>query len=213
MNKQIIAVFGIVAVIVVLVFGLTAFSSKDDIANKTSELSSSSDVGGHHGPSVTDESLFNSLVGKPAPDFALESYDGKQINLKDLKGKRVVLFFTEGLMCYPSCWNQMVAFAKDSAFNNNDTITLSISVDRREDWKEAIDKMPELSSAIVLFDTNKQVSNAYGVLSLGSSMHKGQFPGHTYLIVDRDGIVRFIEDDPQMGVRNDKLKTELEKLK
>ena len=43
-------------------------------------------------------------------------------------------------------------------------------------------------------------------------MHKGQFPGHTYLIIDKEGIVRFIKDDVQMAVRNDELKAELEKL-
>lgn len=106
----------------------------------------------------------------------------------------------------------MAAFAKDSAFDNSDTATLSITVDRKEDWRQAVEKMPELSRAIVLFDTNRQVSNEYGVLSLASSMHKGQFPGHTYLILDKEGMVRFVRDDPQMGIRNDELKIELEKL-
>lgn len=212
MIKQILVIIGVVAVIVLLVVIVTSFSNKSKTSETESQVTSS-DMSGHHGSSAADEKNFQSLVGKSAPDFMLQSYDGKQINLKELKGKRVVLFFTEGLMCYPSCWNQMAAFGKDSAFNNSDTTTLSISVDRKEDWREAVDKMPELSSAIVLFDTNRQVSNEYGVLTLSSSMHKGQFPGHTYLILDKEGIVRFIKDDPEMGVRNDELKKELEKLK
>ena len=72
--------------------------------------------------------------------------------------------------------------------------------------------MPELGDSTILFDLTKSVSKEYGVLSLSSSMHKGQFPGHTYLIIDKEGIVRFIKDDVQMAVRNDELKAELEKL-
>ncbi|MEK9176031.1 MAG: redoxin domain-containing protein [Patescibacteria group bacterium] len=211
MNKQMVVLIGAVITIVLLIVFITSFSGKNN-SSDTSQIPSS-DMNEHHGSETPNNERFQTLVGKKAPDFTLESYDGKQINLKELRGKKVVLFFTEGLMCYPSCWNQMAAFSKDSAFNNSDTVTLSIAVDRKEDWKEAVEKMPELSRAIVLFDTNRIVSSEYGVLSLSSSMHKGQFPGHTYLIVDKEGIVRFVKDDPEMGVRNDELKTALEKLK
>src|SRR3990167_8330291 len=80
------------------------------------------------------------------------------------------------------------------------------------DWKKAVDKMPELGASTVLLDLTKNVSKDYGMLSLPSSMHKGQYPGHTYLILDKDGMVRFVRDDPQMAVRNDELKAELAKI-
>ncbi|KKQ34392.1 MAG: Alkyl hydroperoxide reductase/ Thiol specific antioxidant/ Mal allergen [Microgenomates group bacterium GW2011_GWA2_37_6] len=211
MNKQILVAIGIVSAIVFVVVIFASISGKNNSLD-TSQVQSS-DTSGHHGSSVANEEKFRSLAGKEAPDFTLESYEGEQMNLKQLRGKKVILFFTEGLMCYPSCWNQMAAFAKDKAFNNSDTTTISIAVDRKEDWGQAIAKMPELVSAVVLFDTNRQVSSEYGVLALPSSMHRGQFPGHTYLIVDKEGIVRFIKDDPEMGVRNDELKAELDKLK
>ena len=161
---------------------------------------------------MRDDSKFNSWLGKEAPDFNLASYDDKKISLKDYRGKKVVLFFTEGAMCYPSCWNQIVALGKDSAFNNDGTVTLSIMVDTKNEWKRAVDKMPELGVSTVLLDVSKNVSREYGVLSLPSSMHKGQYPGHTYLILDKDGIVRYVFDDPKMAVRNEELKTELAKL-
>ena len=211
MNKQILPIIGIVGVIVLLVVIVASFSDE----SKPSETQSQtpSDISGHHGSDTTNDEKFQSLIEKEAPDFILESYTGEQVSLQELRGKKIVLFFTEGLMCYPSCWNQMAAFGEDSAFNNSNVVTLSITVDRKEDWRQAIEKMPELSRAIVLFDTNRQVSSEYGVLSLSSSMHKGQFPGHTYLILDEEGVVRFIKDDPQMGIRNDELKAELGKLK
>lgn len=166
----------------------------------------------HSSDMAQDDGKFNSWVDKEAPDFTLTSYDGKQISLRDYRGKKVVLFFTEGAMCYPSCWNQIAAFGKDSAFNSEDTVTLNIMVDTQNEWKKAVSKMPELAPATVLLDTSKNISRDYGVLSLPSSMHKGQYPGHTYLILDRDGIVRFVLDDPQMATRNDQLKAELEKI-
>jgi thioredoxin-dependent peroxiredoxin len=166
-----------------------------------------------HGAHIAgDTEKLNSMVGKEAPDFTLASYDGKEISLKTQRGKKVVLFFTEGAMCYPSCWNQIDAFGKDNVFNNQDTITLSIMVDTENEWKKAVDKMPELGASTVLLDVSRGVSREYGMLSLPSSMHKGQYPGHTYLILDKDGIIRYVMDDPQMAVRNDQLKAELEKL-
>ena len=166
----------------------------------------------HHAPQKADSTAFSALVGKEAPDFTLKTYDGQEIKLSDYKGKKVVLFFNEGLMCYPACWNQISAFGKDQAFNNNDTVTLNIVVDPKDQWKQAVDKMPELAQATVLLDENRQVSNLYSVLSLPSSMHKGQMPGHTYLIVDKEGIVTYVFDDPQMAVRNEDLKAQIEKL-
>ena len=165
----------------------------------------------HEGQSIYEDK-FNALIGQTAPDFELYSYNGEKIRLQEQRGKKVVLFFTEGVMCYPSCWNQIAAFGKDEVFKSEDTVVFSIVVDTKNEWKKAIDKMPELGDSTILFDLTKSVSKEYGVLSLSSSMHKGQFPGHTYLIIDKEGIVRFIKDDVQMAVRNDELKAELEKL-
>ena len=43
-------------------------------------------------------------------------------------------------------------------------------------------------------------------------MHRGQFPGHTYIIVDKDGVVRFLLDDADMRIRNKELLKELDKI-
>lgn len=166
----------------------------------------------HHKPKPADSATFDNLLGKKAPDFTLESYDGKKYSLSGLTGKNVILFFNEGLMCYPACWNQIAAFGSDTQFNQKNTVVLNITADPKNDWKDAVNKMPELAKAIVLFDTDRTVSTAYGVLNLTSSMHRGQFPGHTYVIVDKDGIVRFARDDESMAVRNKELLAEVGKL-
>jgi peroxiredoxin Q/BCP len=166
----------------------------------------------HHGTKPVESTIFDNLKDKPAPDFSLTSYDGKIINLNKLKGKNVILFFNEGLMCYPACWNQISAFGKDQSFKEKNTVVLNITTDPKENWKKAIDKMPELGVSTVLFDDKRIASNLYGVLALESSMHRGQFPGHTYVLIDKNGIVRFTQDDPQMAIRNQELISEINKL-
>ena len=185
-------------------------SNQSNNSNNSQVLSQNS-TNDHHKPQPTDSTVFNSLLGKPAPDFSLESYDGKKYKLSDLKGKNVLLFFNEGLMCYPACWNQIAAFGKDKELAEK-AIVLNITADPKDKWKEAITKMPELSPATVLFDADRAVSSAYGVLKLESSMHRGQFPGHTYVLIDKEGVVRFTKDDIQMAVRNKELIAEIEKL-
>ncbi len=156
-------------------------------------------------------SFFNS-AGQKAPDFSLESIDGKTIKLSDYKGKNVVLFFTEGSMCYPACWDQMSAFGNDARFDNKDVVVFSITPDQRDEWQKIIQNVPKMAKARILFDSTRAVSSAYDVLSLASSMHKGSYPGHTYFIIDKNGVIRYILDDPKMAIRNNELVSELNKI-
>ena len=199
-------------IIVLITAGITwlvfnSISSKNTNSPQTKEPVGSM----HSAPAIVNENIFRNLVGKKAPDFILSSSNNNDISLSSLKGKKVVLFFNEGLMCYPACWNQIAAFGKDKDLLGK-AVVLNITADPKNQWKDAVTKMPELSPATVLFDTNKAVSNAYGVLKLESSMHRGQFPGHTYVLIDKDGVVRFIKDDVQMAVRNKELLEEVNKL-
>jgi len=166
----------------------------------------------HHKPKPADTSIFSGLINQPAPDFTLPTFDGKSIQLSQMRGKNVLLFFNEGLMCYPACWDQITAFGQDNEFTKANTVVLNITVDPQSQWQQAIVKMPKLAAATVLLDTQKETSAKYGVLSLESSMHRGQFPGHTYVLIDKKGIVRFQLDDPTMAIRNKQLLEEIAKL-
>ncbi len=202
----------------ILVLALVLFISRGDkpSTSRQNSLTAQKEVvdsmSDHHGGgTVADATVFNSLVGKAAPDFTLEDYNGKKITLSEYRGKNVLLFFNEGLMCYPACWNQIAAFGNDTEMAKK-TVVLNITADLKNNWKQAVDKMPELAQATVLFDSNRQVSQSYGVLTLPSSMHKGQFPGHSYVLIDKDGVVKFVRDDVQMAVRNKELAAELDKI-
>ena len=152
------------------------------------------------------------LLEKPVPQFSLRDRGGVEYSSENLKGKNVVLFFNEGLMCYPSCWNQIVALAQDKRFQNEDTVTLSVVTDNPNDWQRAVTKMPELGYAKVLFDSDRTVSRQLGMLTTNSSMHYGSLPGHSYILIDKQGIIRYVYDDPRMAINNNTVFDELQKL-
>lgn len=175
-------------------------------------VAATGDSHGHNTAAKSSVALLNNLVGKPTPAFSFADRDDRIYSADNLRGKNVVLFFNEGLMCYPACWNQIVSLSKDERLKNNDTVILSVVVDSKNDWQKAIDKMPELALATVVFDNGAVVSNQFGALSTPSSMHPGSLPGHTYIVIDKEGMVRYVFDDPNMGIRNDQLIEELKKL-
>lgn len=153
-----------------------------------------------------------SMVGKPAPNFTLQTIDGKSYSLSSLRGKKVILFFNEGIMCYPACWNQMAALGSDQQLNNDNVVTASIVPDGKDEWAQAVRKMPELGKETILLDTDTAVSRQYGMVNLASSMHKGMKPGHTYIIIDTNGVVRYTKDDTSMGINNGMLNAEVSKI-
>lgn len=168
---------------------------------------------GRSGESAAPEKIsFENAIGKKAPPFVLEDLNGNKIKLGDYQGKSVVLFFNEGAMCYPGCWNQVASLSKDERLNNDKVVSFSIVADQKSTWEEIIRKAPQMKGAMMLFDTKRAVSAAYDVLSLESSMHPGSYPGHTYVVVDKEGVIRYTLDDPNMGIWNDKLVEIISKL-
>lgn len=191
------SIFIAVIIVAVLVVGGVMFT----VGKNNSDSSS---VSQSNAP-ITELADMNSLLNKPAPDFTLADKTATTVKLSDLRGKTVVLFFNEGLMCYPACWDQMAELSSDSRLNTDTIKSYSVVVDAAKNWGPAIAQMPDLAKANVLYDTDRTVSKMYGMLKGTSSMHYGVYPGHTYIVIDPQGIVRYILDDPRMAINNDKL--------
>ena len=172
-----------------------------------------SEINGTISPDVKEKIYFKEAVGQKAPDFELESISGETVKLSDYLGKNVVLFFNEGSMCYPACWDQIAGLGNDLRFDTESIAAFSVVVDTKSQWLDIGSKSPNLAKSKILFDTSRSVSKAYDVLYLDSPMHPGALPGHTYFIIDKEGIIRFTLDDPNMALANDKLIKEIEKLK
>src|SRR3989344_6980699 len=192
-----------ISAIVIIIGGLILFAGN----KKPSETKNTADSG------AKEKIYFKEAIGKKAPDFELESIAGEKIKLSDYLGKNIVLFFNEGSMCYPACWNQMAELGNDDRFDTESIAAFSIVTDPKSQWLDIVSKSTNLAKSKILFAPTRSVSKAYDVLNLNSSMHPGSLPGHTYFIIDKEGIIRFTMDDPYMALANDKLIREIEKLK
>lgn len=99
-------------------------------------------------------------VGAVAPDVTLVSNEGKQVSLKDYKGKWVVLYF------YPKdftsgCTLEAHNFQRDLAkYEQLNAVILGVSVDTAESHKDFCTK--EGLSFKLLSDPEAKVSNEYG---------------------------------------------------
>ena len=184
--------------------------SKTAPQNSTQATATDPMHSGSAGAPVSDQ--LSSLVGKPMPDIQLSDKDGKAYDTADFKGKDTILFFNEGLMCYPACWNQMAAFGSDQRFNSDKIQAISVVTDSASNWQTAIAKMPQLAKATTLFDSGANASRQLGMLTTASSMHRGSLPGHTYVVIDKDGVVRYVFDDPNMAIANDMLFNKIQEL-
>ena len=204
--SPVVTVVGTLAVVVVVGYFLFKTSPQSIAQVSTQNAGSLDSMHGNTGQ-------LDSLVGKPLPEMKLVDKDGNVYTADSFKGKTNVLFFNEGLMCYPACWNQIASFGNDARFNNSQVQAISVLVDPSRDWQTAVAQMPELAKSKTLFDVGAAVSGNLGLLTLPSSMHRGSLPGHTYIVVDKEGIVRYVFDDPSMGIANDMLANKIAQLK
>ncbi|MBA3555283.1 MAG: redoxin domain-containing protein [Gemmatimonadales bacterium] len=143
-------------------------------------------------------------VGTAAPDFTLASTSGSDVTLSKLRGRNVLLAFFP-LAFTRVCTLEMCAFSEDfERFRVAETEVLPISVDSVATLREF--KSKERIAVDLLSDFKREVSRRYGTL-----LEEQFFSGRAYVLIDRDGIVRwtFLEQTPGTRRENEEL---LEKL-
>src|SRR5438128_10137405 len=102
------------------------------------------------------------VSGAPAPDFTLNSQDGKPLSLHDYRGKWVVLYF------YPKdftsgCTREAHNFQRDQdEYARRNAVIVGVSVDSAESHKKFCAK--EGLNFKLLADTSHEVSKQYGSL-------------------------------------------------
>lgn len=130
-------------------------------------------------------------VGKKAPDFTLLNQDGKNISLKDFKGKKVVLYF------YPKdntsgCTKEACSFRDDfPKFKKTDAIILGVSPDSVSSHKKFAEKYNLPFN--LLADEDKKIVQLYDVWK-EKSMYGKKYMGveRTTYIIDEEGKIKKI---------------------
>ncbi len=129
-----------------------------------------------------------SLLGKPAPDFSMPTDDGGTLALKDLRGKRVVLYFYPKDDT-PGCTVEACAFRDGlPKFSTAKAVVVGVSKDSVASHQKFKAKF-QLNFALAS-DTSK-VCEAYGVWAQ-KSMYGRTYMGveRSTFIIDEGGIVR-----------------------
>ncbi len=129
--------------------------------------------------------------GDKAPDFSLQSDTGEKINLKDLKGKKVILYF------YPKdntsgCTKEACDF-RDSikTFNKKNAVIIGVSRDSTESHRKFKSKY-ELPFTL-LSDESADILKKYGVWK-EKSMYGRKYMGieRTTFIINEKGEIERI---------------------
>lgn len=129
---------------------------------------------------------------RAAPGFTLPRTDGTSVTLSDYRGKNVLLYFSEGAGCQ-SCLVQMAEIEKHAAdFDGLGVTVLPIVMNSRADIMKDMEANG-VKTPFLLDDGS--VSKAYG--TLGKGMHGG-LPGHSFVLVDKDGRQRWYGEYPSM---------------
>lgn len=146
-------------------------------------------------------------VGTPAPDFTLNSQEGKPVSLHDFKGSWVVLYFYPKDMT-SGCTMEAHNFQRDlTKYDAKNAVILGVSVQNEKTHQEFCTK--ESLTFKLLADTNKQVSEKYdSVMNLGVVKLSAR---HTYLI-DPSGVVRKVWTVVDVKKHSDEVLAEIEEL-
>ena len=146
-------------------------------------------------------------VGSAAPDFTLNSQDGKAVSLHEFKGNWVVLYFypkdmTSG--CTIEAHNFQRDLEKYAALN---AVILGVSMQDEKSHQEFCAK--ESLTFKLLADTKKEVSEKYdSVMNFGVTQLSAR---HTFLI-DQNGVVRKVWTDVDVKRHSDDVLATIEEM-
>jgi thioredoxin-dependent peroxiredoxin len=150
-----------------------------------------------HAPAIHADDQAAPAVGTMAPDFTLDSQEGKPISLHDFRGKWVVLYFYPKDQT-PGCTIEAHAFQRDQAqYDAKNAVVVGVSVDTVESHKEWCAK--DGMNFKMLSDANKEVVAKYGsTMTIPQAPQLGVVAQRNTFIIDPSGkiVKEFIKVNP-----------------
>lgn len=150
-------------------------------------------------------------VGSKAPQFTLESQDGKKVSLKDFLGKKVVLYFYPKDDT-PGCTKEACSFTDSYAdFKKQGAVVLGVSADSVDSHKK-FERKHKLSITL-LSDPEKEVINKYGVWK-EKNMYGRKSMGieRTTVLIDAGGKIAKVFPKVRVDGHTEKVLEELKKI-
>jgi len=122
-------------------------------------------------------------AGSKAPDFTLQSQEGKTVSLKDFHGQWVVLYFYPKDMT-PGCTIEAHNFQRDlDQYTAKKAAIIGVSADNVDSHQQFCTK--ESLTFRLLADPNKEVISSYGSL-----MANGMMAARNSFLIDPNGVIR-----------------------
>lgn len=141
----------------------------------------------------------SSAAVRRAPAFSLTDTSGATHTLAEHRGENVLLYFSEGAGCQ-SCLVQMAEIERNAAaFAAEDVTVLPIVMNTRAQITGDME-LNGVTTPFLLDDGT--VSDEYG--TIGKGMHAG-LPGHSFVLIDKDGVQRWYGEYPSMWLDTDQL--------
>ena len=123
--------------------------------------------------------------GTPAPDFTLQTEDGGQLALADLKGSTTVLVFFPFAFS-PTCADQFSVYQEVlDEFEARGAKLYGVSCDATWSLKAFREKLGVSIPMLSDFEPKGETCRAFGVY------HPGGFPQRALVIIDPDGVVKW----------------------
>lgn len=139
-------------------------------------------------------------LGTTAPDFELPSTDGTTVSLADHRGHDVLLYFSEGVGCDACFYQQAKIEAEQQRFSDAGLTIVPVVVNPTADVRPELDRFGLKTPFLI--DLDRSVSSAYDTIGRG---HHADLPGHSFVLVDGEGNMRWRMDEPSMFVEPSRL--------
>ena len=142
-------------------------------------------------------SPYKFTAGTPAPEFDLQTPDGRRVSLSDFRGKAVVVNFW-ATWC-PPCRSEMPDLEQIAQERKSDVVVLAVNVQEARDPVARFVQQYGLTFPILL-DTSGDVTQAFGVQSLPTTFFvdgEGKVAAFNMGALNKSAIARKLELVPQ----------------